>query len=108
MDDYLNNYYREQLSQKNMLEQQLGSLGDLADIFNDLDGQGMDAALSNFYEALNNLQQYPASSTARTNFIESAKTLTSVMNGKSVELSKLTGEALGDGSSPEALEGSRL
>ena len=107
-DDYLNNYYREQLSQKNMLEQQLGSLGDLADIFNDLDGQGMDAALSNFYEALNNLQQYPASSTARTNFIESAKTLTSVMNGKSVELSKLTGEALGDGSSEDALQGSRI
>ena len=107
-DEYLNNYYREQLSQKNMLEQQLGNLGDLADIFNDLDGQGMDAAISNFYEALNNLQQYPASSTARTNFIESAKSLTSLMNSKSVQLSKLTGEALGDGESVEALEGSRI
>ena len=107
-DDYLNNYYREQLSQKNMLEQQLGNLGDLAEIFNDLDGQGMDAALSNFYEALNNLQQYPASSTARTNFIETAKSLTSLMNSKSVQLGKMTGEALGDGESPEALQSSRI
>jgi len=107
-DDYLNNYYREQLSQKYMLEQQLGNLDELADIFDDLEGTGIDSALSNFYEALNNLQQYPASSTARTNFIEVSKTLTSLMNEKSVQLSKLTGEALGDGSSEDALKNSKI
>ncbi len=107
-DDYLNNYYREQLSQKNMLEQQLGNLDELAGIFDDLEGTGVDAALSNFYEALNNLQQYPASSTARTNFIEVSKSLTSLMNEKSVQLSKLTGEALGDGSSEDALKNSKI
>ena len=107
-DDYLNNYYREQLSQKNMLEQQLGNLDELAKIFDDLDGTGIDAALSKFYEALNNLQEYPASSTARTNFIETAKSLTGIMNEKSVQLSKLTGEALGDGSSEEALKNSKI
>lgn len=107
-DDYLNNYYREQLSQKNMLEQQLGNLDELADIFNDLDGTGIDSALSKFYEAINNLQEYPASSTARTNFIETAKTLTGLMNEKSVQLSKLTGEALGDGSSEDSLKNSKI
>ncbi len=105
-DDYLNNYYREQLSEKNKLEQQLGNLGELADIFNDLEGTGIDAALSDFYEALNNLQQYPANSTARTNFIEKARSLTTLMNNKSVQLDKLTGEALGDGSSEESLKNS--
>lgn len=107
-DDYLNNYYREQLSQKNKLEQQLGNLGELADIFDDLEGTGLDSALSKFYEALNNLQEYPASSTARTNFIETSKSLTALMNEKSVQLSKLTGEALGDGSSEEALKNSKI
>ena len=107
-DDYLNNYYREQLSQKYMLEQQLGNLDELANIFDDLEGTGIDAALSNFYEALNNLNQYPASSTARTNFIETAKSLTAIMNEKSVQLSKLTGEALGDGSSEDALKNSKI
>ena len=107
-DDYLNNYYREQLSQKNMLEQQLGNLDELAEIFDDLEGTGIDAALSKFYEALNNLQEYPASSTARTNFIETTKSLTLLMNEKSVQLSKLTGEALGDGESEDALKNSKI
>lgn len=107
-DDYLNNYYREQLSQKNMLEQQLGNLDELAGIFDDLEGTGIDSALSKFYEALNNLQEYPASSTARTNFIETTKTLTGLMNEKSVQLNKLTGEALGDGASDESLKNSKI
>ena len=107
-DDYLNNYYRDQLSKKNMLEQQLGNLDELAGIFDDLEGTGIDSALSDFYEALNNLNEYPASSSARANFIERAKTLTSIMNSKSEQLNNLTGEALGDGSSVEALENSRI
>ena len=107
-DDYLNNYYREQLSEKNKLEQQLGNLDELAGIFDDLEGTGIDAALSKFYEALNNLQEYPASSTARTNFVEVSKSLTSLLNEKSVQLSKLTGEALGDGSSEDALKNSKI
>ena len=107
-DDYLNNYYRDQLSKKNYLEQQLGDLDELAGIFDDLDGTGIDTALSDFYEALNNLNEYPASASARANFIERAKTLTSIMNSKSEQLNKLTGEALGDGDSAQALENSRI
>lgn len=107
-DDYLNNYYREQLSKKNMFEQQLGDLDELAGIFDDLEGTGLDSALSAFYEALNNLNEYPASATARANFIERAKTLTSIMNTKSQQLDNLTGQSLGDGSSPESLENSRI
>ena len=107
-DEYLNNYYRDQLSEKSLLEQQLGNLGELADIFNDLDGMGIDAALSDFYEALNNLQEYPASSTARTNFIERAKTLVSTLNTKSIQLGELTNTALGDGITPQSLENSKI
>lgn len=107
-DEYLNNYYRDQNSILKGYEQQLGNLEDLADLLNDLEGTGIDAALSDFYEALNNLNEYPASSTARINFIESAKTLTSVMNSKSVELEQLTGNVLGDGSSQESLENSKI
>ncbi len=107
-DDYLNNYYRDQLSRKNMLEQQLGDLDELAGIFDDLEGTGIDSALADFYEALNNLNQYPASATARANFIERAKTLTSIMNSKSAQLNQLTGEALGDGVSADSLQNSRI
>lgn len=107
-DDYLNNYYRNELSKLKEYEQQLGNLGDLADIFNDLEGEGIDGALSKFYEALNNLNEYPASSTARVNFIETAKSFVSVMNSKSQQLDELTSKALGDGVSQEALEGSKI
>ena len=107
-DDYLNNYYRDQLSILKGYEAQLDGLGDLADIFNDLEGEGISGALASFYEAVNNLQEYPASSTARVNFLECAKTLTASLNAKSAQLSELTSKALGDGESQEALEASKI
>jgi flagellar hook-associated protein 1 FlgK len=107
-DDYLNNYYREQLSTLNKYEQQLSDIDDLADIFNDLEGTGIDSALSDFYEALNNLNEYPASSTARTNFIETTKTLISSLNSKNQQLGELTSKALGDGESEESLKNSKI
>ena len=45
-------------------------------IFDDLEGEGIDGALADFYEAVNNLNEYPASSTARTNFIEGPESFT--------------------------------
>ena len=55
-NDYLNNYYRTQLSDLGKYEAQLGNLEDLADIFNDLEGEGVSGALSSFFEAINNLR----------------------------------------------------
>lgn len=107
-DEFLSNYYRDQLSKLNEYGAQLNNLGDLAEIFNDLDGKGIDGALSEFYKALNNLQEYPASSTARINFIETAKTLVSNLNSKNQQLGELTNKVLGDGKSQEALENSQI
>lgn len=107
-DSYLNNYYRDQLSILKGYESQLGTLGDLADIFNDLEDEGISGALKSFYEAVNNLNEYPASSTARVNFIESAKTLTETLNAKSKQLDNLTTNVLGDGESQELLESSQI
>ena len=107
-DSYLNNYYRDQLSVLKGYEAQLGCLGDLENIFNDLDGKGISGALASFYEAVNNLNEYPASSTARVNFIESAKTLTETLNAKSSQLAELTSKALGDGETPELLKNSKI
>lgn len=107
-DSYLNNYYRDQLSILKGYEAQLSNLGDLADVFNDLEGEGISGALASFYEAVNNLQEYPASSTARVNFIESAKTLTSTLNAKNAQLSEMTSKALGDGKTQDSLEASKI
>jgi len=107
-DSYLNNYYRDQLSILKGYEAQLGNLGDLEDIFNDLEGEGISGALASFYEAVNNLNEYPASSTARVNFIESAKTLTATLNAKSQQLNELTAKSLGDGENLESLQASKI
>lgn len=107
-DEYLNSYYRDQLSTLKQYEEELGSLKDLADIFNDLNGEGVTGALEAFYEAVNNLQEYPASSTARINFIETAKTLTASLNATSSQLESLGAKALGDGESVEALKNSKI
>ena len=107
-NDYLNNYYRDQLSTLKEYEQQLDNLADLAEVFDDLEGKGIDEALKGFYEAINNLNQYPASSTARVNFIEKSKTLAATLNSKSIQLDELTVNALGDGKSQELLENSKI
>ncbi len=107
-DSYLNNYYRDQLSILKGYEAQLANLGDLEDIFNDLEGEGISGALASFYEAVNNLNEYPASSTARVNFIESAKTLTATLNAKSNQLTELTSKSLGDGENIDSLEASKI
>ena len=107
-DSYLNSYYRDQLSILKGYEAELDALGDLSDVFNDLEGEGISAALEDFYKAVNNLNEYPASSTARVNFIESAKTLTSTLNAKSAQLQELTSKALGDGENQEALIASKI
>lgn len=107
-DDFLNNYYRSQLSELNKLEEQLAGLGDLASVLDDLEGEGIDGALSKFYEALNNLNQYPASSTARINFLETAKTLCSTLNIKYSQLEQNTTAALGDGETEDSLKNSKI
>ena len=107
-DEYLNNYYRTQLSEQSKLQTQLEGLDDLADILNDLEGTGIDSQLSKFYEALNDLNKYPASSTSRTNFIETAKSLTSLMNSKYQQLQENTTQALGDGETETSLRNSKI
>ena len=52
-DEYLNNYYRTQTSELSKLASQLDGLKDLASILDDLEGTGIDSALSDFYEAVN-------------------------------------------------------
>lgn len=107
-DAYLNSYYRDQLSMLNEYQEKLGNINDLAGIFDDLEGEGISGALSAFYDAVNNLNEYPASSTARVNFIESVKTLTATLNAKNSQLEELGAKALGDGQNREALENSKI
>jgi len=105
---FLGSYYRDQLSEQAYLNKQAGALGDLANLFDDLNGKGLDGALQGFYDALDNLNQYPNDMAARVNLLNCAQELTGSMNKISQNLSKLNSQGVGDGVSDEALKNSEI
>ena len=67
---FLDNAYRDALGNLANLQQQAGNVGDIANLFDELEGAGIDAALKNFFGALDDLNNYPTDSTARVAFLE--------------------------------------
>jgi len=105
-NEYLKSYMREQNSLASYYSQASDLATGLQDIMNELNGTGLDSVLSGFYAAVNNLNEYPADSTARVNFIEQAKTLTTKFAYLTDELNKSGTNALGDGTSQASLDNS--
>lgn len=105
-DKYLDNAYRDALSGLAGLEQQANNVGDIANLFEDLEGTGIDAALKSFFSALDDLNNYPTDSTARVSFLEAAKTLTNLVNKTGIELQKQGISQMGDGIDPTLLKDS--
>ena len=96
-NQFLKNYYRSQNSYSGFLTQNSELASQLDSILNELSGTGLDAMISNFYEALNNLNEYPTDSTARVNFVEHAKSLVAKFSSLTEELTATSGNAMGDG-----------
>ena len=96
-NQFLKDYYRSQNSYAAFLTQGADLASQLDSIMNELSGNGLDARLSDFFEALNNLNEYPADSTARVNFIETAKSLVTKFASLTEELTETSGNAMGDG-----------
>lgn len=105
---FIGSYYRDQLTNQSYLNQQADGLQDIADMFDELEGRGLDSALESFYEALDNLNQYPSDMAARVNFLDAASSLTSSMNLISNNLEKLKTKSVGDGVSDKSLENSEI
>ncbi|MBQ6515676.1 flagellar hook-associated protein FlgK [bacterium] len=96
-NQFLKDYYRSQNSYAGYLNQSADLASQLDSIMNELSGNGLDSKINAFYEALNNLNEYPADSTARVNFIETAKSLVAKFASLSEELNATSGNAMGDG-----------
>jgi len=99
-------YYNDQLSKQAYLNQKSQGLEGIANLFDELQGQGLDTALTDFYDALNNLNQYPTDMAARINFLDKASVLTDSMNSLSSNLTSMKNTVLGDGQSTESLQNS--
>lgn len=107
-ESFIGSYYRDQLSEQAYLNQQADGLGDIASLFDDLDGGGLTGALTDFYDALDNLNQYPTDMSARVHLLDVAESLTTSMNNISSKLDQLKAQDVGDGTSIESLKNSTL
>lgn len=105
---FIGSYYRDQLSDKAMLDKQADGLGDIGNLFDDLAGRGLDTALTDFYDALDNLNQYPTDLSARIHVLNAASTLTTSMNDIANNLNSLKTQDVGDGESEESLKNSNI
>ena len=105
---FIGSYYRDQLTNQSYLNQKANGMQDIANMFDELSGRGLDTALADFYKALDNLNQYPSDMSARVNFLDSASTLTNSMNLISNNLDKIKTKSVGDGVSQKSLENSDL
>ena len=105
---FLGSYYREEITEQSYLDEQSKALGDIVNMFDELKGNGLDSALTDFYASLDNLNQNPADMDARVNFIDNAAALAQSMNRISSDLNKLKNSAVGDGTSVELLGKSGL
>ena len=101
-------YYMSQVSEQSNLDKQLENVSNLAEIFDELKGQGLDNELEEFYASLDNLNKYPSDKTSRINFIDKASALTDKLNKLSSDLTKLENMSVGDGVSQKTLEQSDI
>ena len=97
-------YYMNQVSEQSNLDKQAEIASSLAEIFDELQGQGLDKELEEFYASLDNLSKYPTDKTSRINFIDKASSLTDKINKISSDLTQLETISVGDGVSQKSLE----
>ncbi len=105
---FIGSYYRDQVSSQSYLNKEQQAITDIANMFDELKGQGLDTAIEDFYAALDNLNQYPSDMSARINFLDAAQTLTNSMNKTASNLNDLKELSVGDGVSYESLKNSEI
>ena len=101
-------YYNSAISRQAYLNEQQKSAENIAQIFDEIQGSGLESAISNLYAKLDNLNQYPEDSASRDAFIDAAQTLADTLNSVSKTISKQKTASVGDGITQQSLEKSEL
>lgn len=106
-DTYLTSYLRQQTSSGSYLNQSADIASNVESTMNELNGTGLEEAISNFYEAAQTLSLKPTDSSARQNYVQQAQTLTLKFNDISNTLTDLRTSLVGDGTQ-DALDSSKI
>lgn len=95
-DEYLESYFRGENSTYSYLEEYSTVANSVEDVMNELNDTGLNTALSNFYDAVNALENSPTDITARQNYVSCAKNVCSVFNGVYKSLTSTQQSLVGD------------
>ena len=107
-DEYLQSYYRQENSSGAYLDQYATIAANIEDLTNELNGTGLEEALSNFYSAVDALNDSPSDITARANFVQQAENVCSSLNNTSSNLSNIKQSLAGDFNIPGSLKSSQI
>lgn len=107
-DSYLQNYYRQENSTYSYLDNYSTIAANIQDLTNELNNTGLASSLSNFYSAVDALNDDPSGITARQNFVQQASNVCSVFNNLSTNLSGIQSSLAGDYDIPGSLASSQI
>lgn len=107
-DAYLQSYYRQQNSLYSYLDQAANIAGNIQDIMNELNGTGLEAAFTSFFEAVQTLNLNPSDISARQNYAQQVQTVAMKFNELGSGLKNSRAALVGDVSTSGSLPASKV
>lgn len=107
-DSYLQSYYRQENSLYSYFDKYSSIASNVEDLINELKSTGLSAALENFYKAVDVLNGSPADSTARQNYVDSAKNVCSTFNNMFIDVNSIRASLVGNGTTDGSLNSSEI
>lgn len=95
-DVFLDSYFRDENSQLSYFEQLNSTTVLIEDITNELNGTGVSASLNGFYEAAQLLSKNPTDIVSRTNFLQNAVDVCTILNNTDDQLGRLRTSLVGN------------
>ncbi|HNW25474.1 MAG TPA: flagellar hook-associated protein FlgK [Candidatus Gastranaerophilaceae bacterium] len=107
-DAYLQSYYRQQNSLYNYLNQAANIASNVEDIMNELNGTGLQAAFTSFFEAAQTLNLNPSDISARQNYAQQVQTVAMKFNELGSSLKDARTALVGDVNEFGSLQSSKI
>ncbi len=107
-DAYLQSYYRQQNSLYNYLGQAANIASNIENIMNELNGTGLEAAFTSFFEAAQTLNLNPSDISARQNYAQQVQTVAMKFNELGSSLKDSRTALVGDINSSGSLQASKV
>ena len=107
-DSYLQSYYRQQNSSDSYLTEYAQVSANVEGLANELKGDGLESALTKFFESAQTLSLNPQDAIARQNYMQQAQTVAFKFNDTASNLTSIRTSLVGDVAVPGSLQASEI